>query len=551
MPAKTFLKKLLERPAADETLALLKSLAAESHQAKSLEAFHEQLLFYKAYPQSEAIRRFCERELNRFQDRIEDLDLAEELAQTGIAGTEFSYAFDYSNARFMSNVFGKGIEIDWEDYESRDKDPLVDILYLLLDDCEADAADSEDLSVREILQRAAGDGTVLSFLLDCFARAFPAKAAEQVYNDASLMLRMVLTPNGPSRSVTADAKTKSLFLWDPREDRSAFKFSEEIRRPLTLPDPAPHRRAQELLNLVHGTLLVRSREYYGATHGNPDDFYEIHLDRGATLLFWFAVPAYRLPQETGLGFVMLKNGVPISYGGGGAHPARLEIAVNLFDTFRGGEAAWVYAQLIRAARAFYHAPWCVARKYQVGHDNEEGLKSGSFWFYYKLGFRSVDKDIRKLAESERKKIVKQKGYRSPKSILKELAEADVALALDGQDPAEYREFPLDCVSLLATDQLRRFAPRNHTTDTRILKEVEAQLGLSLPPMSSLEKHSVAQQGLFLLAHGKCKSWPDSKKQTWLRMARGKGSEHEANYLHEVIALKDYFDELAELANRNK
>ena len=250
-----------------------------------------------------------------------------------------------------------------------------------------------------------------------------------------------------------------------------------------------------------------------------------------------------------MGFVLLKNGIPISYGGGGAHPARLEIAVNLFDTFRSGEAAWVYAQLIRAARAFYHAPWCVARRYQVGYENEEGLASGSYWFYYKLGFRSVDAKIRKLAESERKKIVKQKGYRSPKPILKQLAEADVVLGLDGQDPALYHEFPLDRVSLLATDQLTRFAPRDAKIDTRILKEVEAALGFALPDMHATERHSVAQQGLFLLAHGKCKSWPQARKETWVRMARGKGSTNEANYLHEVMALKDYFDDLAELALR--
>lgn len=550
MTAQALLKKLLVRPTADETLELLRSLGTTLHSVKTLLAFHDQMLFYKAYPQSEGIRKFCDRELAHFHERIQKLDLSEELAQSGIAGTEYSYAFDYSNARHMSNLLGTAIELDWDDYEERQTDPLAEILWLLLEDCEADAADSEDLTVREILERAAGKRTVVSFLLECFARAFPNRAAAQMWDSASLMLRFKLTGKAPSRSTTADTPLKSLWIWNPH-DKSPFSFAQEILRPLTLPNPAPRRRAQELLNLVHGTLLVRSREYYGATHGNPDDFYEIPLERGATLLFWFAYPEWRLPQETGLGFVLLKNGIPISYGGGGAHPARLEIAVNLFDTFRSGEAAWVYAQLIRAARAFYHAPWCVARKYQVGHENEEGLASGSYWFYYKLGFRSVDSKIRKLAESERKKIVKQKGYRSPKPILKQLAEADVVLGLDGQDPAEYHEFPLDRVSLLATDQLARLAPRDSKIDSRILKEVEAALGIKLPDMNATERHSVAQQGLFLLAHGKCQTWPQARREAWLRMARGKGSTNEANYLHEVMALKDYFDDLAALALQKK
>ncbi len=551
MPAQALLKKLSIRPHPDQTLELLRALSASTHSVKTLFAFHEHLLFYKAYPVSEAVRRFSERELLHFNQRVEALDLVQELAQTGIAGTEFSYAFDYSNAQFMVKVFGDAIEVDWEDYEYQEKEPLVDILWLLLDDCESDAADSEDLTVREILERAAGDRTVISFLLECFARAFPPKAAAQVYNDCNLMLTMTLTAKSPSRSNTGDTPPKPLWIWNPREDRSQFSFTKEILRPLRLPDPAPRRRAQELLNLVHGTLLVRAREYYGATHGDPHDFYEIPLERGATLLYWFARPEWRLPQETGLGFVMLKNGVPISYGGGGAHPARLEIAVNLFDTFRGGEAAWVYAQLIRAARAFYHAPWCVARKYQVGYENDEGLDSGSYWFYYKLGFRSADEDIRKLAEQERKKIVKRKGYRTPRAILKKLAEADVVLPLEGQDPADYREFPLDLVSLLASDQLTQFAPRDAHTDSRILKELETRLGIALPTMTPEQKHSTAQQALFLFAYGKFKSWSPARKQSWLRMAMGKGSVHEADYLHEVMAMADYFDALAERAFNQK
>lgn len=550
MGAQSLLKKLQNRPEAKETLDLLRSLSTELHSAKTLVAFHDQMLFYKAYPQSEAIRKFCDRELANFHKRVAALDLEDVLGYSGIAGTNYSYAFDFSNAQHLSNLLGAAIEIDWDDYETHEKDPLADILWVLLDESEADAADSEDMTVREILERAAGKRTVLSFLLECFARAFPPRACAQIWENAALSVKFKLTGKAPSRSTNADA-VKELFLWNPREDRSAFTFAKEIVRPLTLPDPAPRKRAEELLSIVHATLLVRSREYYGATHGSPDDLYEIPLDRGATLLFWFATPEWRLPQETGLGFIMLKNGIPISYGGGGAHPARLEIAVNLFDTFRGGEAAWVYAQLIRAARAFYHAPWCVARKYQVGHENEEGLASGSYWFYYKLGFRSVDEKIRKLAEAERKKIVSRKGYRTPKPTLIKLAEADVVLGLDGQDPAKYKEFPLDKVSLLATDQLTRFAPRDTQTDARILREVEAVLDMKLPSMSASELHSVAQQGLFLLAFGKSNAWSREKRDQWLRMARGKGSTNEANYLHEVMGLKDYFDDLAALALKKK
>ena len=39
----------------------------------------------------------------------------------------------------------------------------------------------------------------------------------------------------------------------------------------------------------------------------------------------------------------------------------------------------------------------VVKPYQFGKGNPEGLKSGAFWFYYRLGFRPVRDDIREQA----------------------------------------------------------------------------------------------------------------------------------------------------------
>ena len=42
--------------------------------------------------------------------------------------------------------------------------------------------------------------------------------------------------------------------------------------------------------------------------------------------------------------------------------------------------------------------------YQIGQDNEEAMDSGAFWFYRKLGFRPVRRELERLAEREEKKI---------------------------------------------------------------------------------------------------------------------------------------------------
>ncbi len=543
MSAKTLLKKLSERPGAEESLELLRALATTTHSAKTLEAFHDQLLFYKAYPVSDGVRRFCDKELAHFHERI-TADLADALIQSGIAGTKLYYAFDYANAKYMQKQLGGFADLDWEDYEAKDHDPLASMLWLLLENAEADACDSETLTVREILQRAAGYRTVLSMLLNRFEQTFPEQVADTLYNDASLMLDMTLIPDGPSRTTTALPRPKDLWIWSPENAKLKLNFAEEIARPLEIPAPATTKRGQELLNIVHGTLTVRSREYFGAAHGNPAEMYEIHLERGGTLLVWFMQPQWRLPQEAGWGFLMLKNGVPISYGGGGMHPARLEIALNLFDTFRGGEAAWIYASLVRAARAFCPAPWVIARKYQIGYENKEALASGAYWFYDKLGLRPTTPAGRKLAESERKKIARTKGYRSPITALKKLSDADIVLGVHDQDPALYREYPLDEVGMLAAQKLSEFGPRDANFHKRLLKAVEERLGFALPAMPAFEKHWVGQHGAWLLSLDETKSWSNDQKATWLAMARGKGGAHEADYLKNAAKLSGYFDALA-------
>ena len=68
----------------------------------------------------------------------------------------------------------------------------------------------------------------------------------------------------------------------------------------------------------------------------------------------------------------------------------------------------------------YHVRRFVVKPYQFGKRNPEGLKSGAFWFYYKLGFRPVREDIRKISGLEWNKIKSDTKYRTPISVLKRL-----------------------------------------------------------------------------------------------------------------------------------
>lgn len=550
MPSfRAFLQLLDTRPDPGATLNALRHLCSDAARSGQLRALHEALLFYRAYPPSREIRELCDRELARFKRRIAALaeDERAELDQTAIAGTRIFYSYDEPMARWLQRQTGGRIDVDWDEYDNRDDNPLFDHLPRLMENCEADAVDDPDYSVRDLITAARGarHKTDLAWILDRFRAAYPASVREHLYNTMGLPLCVDMSGRAPSRTRWDDGPPSELFLWDPAAARAKFDLVTEVKKPLRIPPPVDEKRGRQLLNLVYGTLLPRLRELYPATYGNPAEIYDIPLARGIRILLWFMQPAFRLPLEAGWGLLVLKNNVPIGYGAGGMLGDRSEIAINVFDTFRGGEAAWLYSQYARIFYAISGAPWLVTRRYQLGHENEEGLASGAYWFWDKLGFRSVEPDIRKLADTERKRIAARKGYRSPRRILKELAAADVVLSLTGESAAAYREFPLGQAGMLATRTIAtQFAGNRSGLESRVLKDMRRQFGVESQGLTSAERSRIAHMGLFAMAIPDFPRWSPKDRQKVWELGRLKGSAHEADYARALLKNSRFFAALA-------
>jgi hypothetical protein len=527
-------QELRTRPDATRTFALLKQIGGKYLSASQLISYHEHLLFYKAYPPSKSIRRFCEDELARMIERVNALDEYSHslLDLSGIAGTKMTYAYEFPNAKWLIGKAGKHIEIDWDLIEENGNEGLENLLQIIMEASEGDAIDSPFVSMQDYLETASGKHSALPWLLKRLESTFSKQSLWPVYDALLLDLSCHLNPPAPSRTLVEDHPPKELYLWNPRAARQKINVAREVVKPLYIGPTVKPKRGRELLDLVHGSLLVRLREYYGATRANPDEFYDIPVGRGMRLLLWFMTPEYRLPLETGLGFLLVKNGVPIGYGGGGMHAMRIEIAINIFHTFRGGDAAWIYAQTARVCYAMCGSPWLIARKYQMGGDNnKEGLQSGSFWFYYKMGFRSIDPEIRGLAESERRKIQKIKGYRTPVSILKKLSKEDAVLSLRGEDPSAYREPSLGEIGMLVPKVIaERYGGDRTDLTRRVLKDLRKLIGATYSGWTKPEKERFAQMGLFMLAIPGIEKWSRRDLDKLIRLARLKGSIREGDYV---------------------
>jgi hypothetical protein len=105
---------------------------------------------------------------------------------------------------------------------------------------------------------------------------------------------------------------------------------------------------------------------------------------------------------------------------------RMEVGFNLYYTFRQGETAWLYGRLLKLFRERCRVTTFVIDPYQIGHENDEAIEAGAFWFYYKLGFRPESPAIAALAQREETKLSTRPGYRSSPATLRKLAAGTMA-----------------------------------------------------------------------------------------------------------------------------
>jgi hypothetical protein len=131
----------------------------------------------------------------------------------------------------------------------------------------------------------------------------------------------------------------------------------------------------------------------------------------------------------------LRNGVPIGYVQFDVLFGNAEVSYNTFETFRGGEAGFVFCRLLSACRHVFGVTSFSIEPYQLGAGNEEGIASGAWWFYARFGFRPENPAVLRLARAELAKRARDPRYRSNRGVLTRLAAAHMFWRGDAKQPA--------------------------------------------------------------------------------------------------------------------
>jgi hypothetical protein len=188
---------------------------------------------------------------------------------------------------------------------------------------------------------------------------------------------------------------------------------------------------EKLVQLARGSMASLLRETDTFTYAQIHETELFQMGEGIQIALYYMIPEQKFALQSYVGYLLFKNGLPMAYGGCWILAKQAAFGVNVLPPYRGGESSLVVAQLLRLYCFRFGLNRFTVDPYQIGKGNSDGIASGAFWFYYKLGFRPKQKSLFDLAELEVKKMELEKGYRTPAKTLVKLADADIFIDLQG------------------------------------------------------------------------------------------------------------------------
>ncbi|UCD99618.1 MAG: hypothetical protein JSV42_02495 [Chloroflexota bacterium] len=525
------LKNVYGGDAAERKLDLLRKLTWPLKKAPQVRRLHEFLCFLHAYPDSRSVLEQVEQMLASFGRRGDLRRFRRALADTGIAGTDIHYSFFWPTACWIVKRFPDYLTIDWAKFTNKNK--LEDLLPILLPYSESLSFDMLSFSPREWLNHLKGTGeTDAAFLIRRFAALrVNSFTKEKLFEDLDVPMRITSGPDTPARTGAKLSGMSVVFQTQPLS-RTRPNLRQEIQKPPIGVRLLPPSEGQQFIDAAIEAMITRSRALDAFDYGDRNDVRLIDCGQGLMFACIGQIPERRLMLETVYGFLTIKNGVPIGYVLTSSLFGSSEIAYNVFETYRGTEAAPIFGRVLAMARHVFGSDAFFIPPYQLGHDNTEGLKSGAWWFYYKLGFRPEDPEVRRLLKSELRLIKKNPQHRSSTKTLQKLSSEPLFLYLDRSKQKVHVKIPLEKVGLRISRLLAdRYGANREKAVQKLSHDATKLLGVRTKrSWSAGERLAWERWSPLIVMLPGISGWSPQEKRALVQVVRSKGGHRESDYL---------------------
>ena len=502
---------------------------------------HEATLFLRAYPHSPAVLRLAEDLLAGFERRVaalaaagEDLTPFDAPEVAGIAGTEVGTDFSCEVARLLTLRHAPRVRIDWDAGEESDRMRATWPSFLPLLEEEALA----DANVPYLAWLRAASGRRLAdpaWLLRRYDRLpLPLDDRAEHFDALGLPIAWDLGGSRASRTKMRRPGPPRFFQDAPLLARRDVSLDAELTGPRLELRRLPRSEGQRLCDMVRDTTAARYRELYQFTFADPTSVVAARPGRGVEIFLVGVRPERRLPLRSAYGGFIVRNGVPVGYTEGLAFLERLEIGFNMYYTFREGESAWLYAQMLRLHRSALGVTSFSADPYQIGYENSEAIESGAFWFYRKLGFRPTDSGVRRILAGEERRLAADPGHRSSPATLRRLVTHNLLYEPPGSPLGAWDRFHIRNLGLAVN---RRMAREFGGEATRLRRSAETRVAkaLELRPssLSALERRAFAEFAPVLDLIPGLARWKRDERRDLADIVRAKAGPHERAYLRRL------------------
>ena len=438
--------------AAGRKQVLLERLGrADMPSAAALRRLHEVLCFLRAYPDNPVLLRATCKLLEGFSRRRDLRQHRAALADSGIAGTVIHYRFFAGQAHWLAQRWPRQLQLDRSDAATEMR--VAKVLPELLTPLEQYALRELGRPGYKVLDRLRGHAqTDAVFLLQRVA-ALPGNSYTREALVDAMDAAMVLMPGdgSPSRTLAYFPPAPVVFR-DRVPPREQPDLRASINRPPRSVRRLPPPQGEALIDLARAAMVTRARSLEVFSFADGRDAWMVDDGDGLVIGLCGLEPQRRHALATLVGGLLLRNGVPVGYLQSDIVGRHAALAFNTFETFRGGEAAHLFARWLACLHQVYRCTTFSIEPYQLGQGNDEALDSGAWWFYARLGFAPRAADTLALAAREQARLARTAGYRSNRATLERLARRHLFFDLDPAQPQPFVdlvELGLQCGAALS------------------------------------------------------------------------------------------------------
>ncbi len=513
--------------------------------ARNIIAYHDSLLSVIAFPENRITLKFAKKSMVAFLAKLKKAfatgsSLYSELEGTGIAGTELTGRFSYTITKWLIRKFPSSVFID----SSTAKPETVRLLFRqLLPEMEYEGISAKECTLSKRIGLLKGNSSLsdLEWLIRLMERSsLPDMSKEFLFHELGIFITWKLNDHLYSRSNLRIPVKKIYYRTSPGRELVQKKI---IQLKLPAPEKLSWTRKQNLVNLAKASLAILYSETETFSFADPKQVKLFYLERGYSIALYSMEQEHRYSIESYIGFFVFSNGLPVAYGGGWLFGRRCQFGINILEPFRGNESSLIFSALIRVYHQYYGAVRFFIKPYQFGNQNEEGIRSGAFWFYYKFGFCPENERLKVLALHEWENIKRDKKYRSSRETLKKLAGSGLVLDLSS---VSQPLFDAARVSETITEFINREFNGDRTLAQKVCwKKTLNELNIKdLQSKIRIEKKIWAQWSLLAQAVLKIPQWQKIQRRAFLRLVNAKGHPDERKFIMQLQQHKKFWEDLS-------